>query len=298
MENRGSERLTLDVVELVNGKACARVSTLGAEVVSWSVLGRELLWRRDARHWDRTAPVLFPSVGWSREGRVTINGRSYAMPVHGFAPSLQFEVVSRNASSVVLELGDSEASRSYFPFAFRLRVHYALEAESLNVGFEITNPGAGSLPYACGFHPGFAWPFAGGAQEDYRLLFAELEDASVPVITNGGLISPQRRPIAMQGRMLPLNGATFNQEALCFLDARSRQVTFEGPGGAILIDADGFRHWALWSRPEAPFLCVEAWTGHGDPDGYSGEFADKPSMEHLSAGETRRHKIALRWLMK
>lgn len=298
MENRGRERLTVDDVELFNGNARARVATVGAEVVEWSVGARQLLWGRDTQHWDRTAPVLFPSVGWSREGRVTIAGHSYLMPVHGFAPSARFEVVSRDTSNVVLELSNSDASRTHFPFAFRLRVRYALEAEVLNVEFAVTNPGAVSLPYACGFHPGFAWPFAGGTQEDYRIVFAEFEDARVPVITPGGLFSSDRRIIAMQGRALPLSSATFSREALCFLDSRSRQVTFEGPQGSILMEADGFRHWALWSRPGASFLCVEAWSGHGDPDGYSGEFADKPSMEHLAPGETRHHTVGLRWLAR
>lgn len=298
MEDRGSERLKVDVIELINGDARARVSTLGAEVIEWSAAARGLLWGCDTQHWDRTAPVLFPCVGWSREGRVTIAGRSYAMPVHGFAPSSQFEVVSRDAASVVLELGDSEVSRACFPFAFRLRVRYALEADALHVELAVANPGSGSLPYACGFHPGFAWPFAGGEQKDYRIVFAEAEDARVPVITQGGLMSAKRRTIPMQGRTLPLNGATFSQEALCFLDARSRHVMIEGPQGAIQVEAEGFRHWALWSRPGAPFVCIEAWTGHGDPEGFGGEFADKPSMEHLAPGETRRHKIALRWLAR
>ena len=298
MENRRFERLSDDVVKLTNGAASARISTLGAEVVGWRVDGRELLWGRDTSHWDRTAPVLFPCIGWCRDGRVMIAGETYAMPVHGFAPSAPFAVISHDDASVVLELADSEATRTHYPFSFRLRVSYALEAEALRVDLEVTNSGAGSLPYACGFHPGFAWPFAGGAQKDYQVAFAELEDENVPIITQGGLFSPKRRAVAMQGRTLPLNDDTFSHEALCFLDARSRHVTLEGQQGAIQVEAHGFRHWALWSRPGAPFVCIEAWTGHGDPEGFSGEFPDKPSMEHLSPGETRRHGVVLRWLAR
>jgi galactose mutarotase-like enzyme len=298
MENRGRQRLKVDVVELVNGDARARFSSRGAEPLEWFVAGRGLLWDCDTQHWDRTAPVLFPCVGWSREGRVTIAGRSYTMPVHGFAPSALFDLVSRDATSVMFELGDSDASRVHFPFAFGLRVRYALEPDALYVEVAVTNPGVGSLPYACGFHPGFSWPFAGGEQNDYRIVFTELENARVPIITQGGLISSAQRAIPMQGRTMPLSGATFSQEALCFLDARSSHVSIEGPQGAIQVEADGFRHWALWSRPGAPFVCIEAWTGHGDPEGFSGEFADKPSMEHLAPGETRRHKVVLRWLAR
>ncbi|MDP2354945.1 MAG: aldose 1-epimerase family protein [Beijerinckiaceae bacterium] len=298
MENRGSERLNVDVVELINGAASARISTLGAEAVEWCVGGRDLLWGRETPHWDRTAPVLFPCVGWCRDGRVTIAGEAYAMHVHGFAPSIRFEVVSHDGVSVLLELADSAATRMHYPFSFRLRVRYTLEVKALRVDLEVANPGAGPLPYACGFHPGFAWPFAGGAQNDYRIVFAANEDAYVPVITRDGLISYSRRETALHERTLPLDHTTFSHEALCFLDAQSRYVTFEGPQAAIQVEANGFRHWALWSRPGAPFVCIEAWTGHGDPEDFNGEFGDKPSMEHLSPGEARRHGIVLRWLAR
>jgi galactose mutarotase-like enzyme len=42
-------------------------------------------------------------------------------------------------------------------------------------------------------------------------------------------------------------------------------------------------------RPGAPFLCLEAWTGYSDPEGFTGELKDKPGMRLLGAGETARH---------
>jgi len=57
---------------------------------------------------------------------------------------------------------------------------------------------------------------------------------------------------------------------------------------------DGFPHLALWSKPGAPFVCMEAWTGHGDPVGFSGDLADKPSMRLLApgAGDTARMSLS------
>lgn len=293
MENRGCEGL--NDVELVCGGSSARISTIGAECVAWSARGRDLLWQRETQHWDRTAPVLFPTVGWSRDGHVKIAGRIHAMPVHGFAAASSFQVISRDCASVVLELCDSRDSRTFFPFAFRLRVRYALESEALHVSFEVSNPGVEILPYACGFHPGFARLLHGPERDGYAIKFAQEEDNEVPVITSGGLFSSRRRVVALEGRTLALDDDTFRHEALCFLDARSSHVSFAGPHGAIEMQANGFRHWALWSKPDAPFVCVEAWTGYGDPEDFSGEFADKPSMEHLSPGGVRRHEVFMRW---
>jgi hypothetical protein len=58
---------------------------------------------------------------------------------------------------------------------------------------------------------------------------------------------------------------------------------------AINIAAEGFPHFALWSRPDAPFVSVETWSGHGDPEGFDGDLYDKPSMIHLQPQQRSRH---------
>lgn len=295
MEDRRGGRLSAPCVELSAGVARLLVSREGAEARAWRVGVRDLLWSGETGHWDRIAPILFPCVGWSRDGLVRIDGAAYPMPVHGFAASSMFDLVDHGPSSATFELRDTAATRTHFPFAFRLRVSYALGERSLDIDVKVENAGAQVMPYACGLHPGFAWPFAGGAQEAHRIRFAREERPEVPVIAPGGLFSSRTRRVPLQGRTLALEPALFEREALCFLDARSRRVALEGPGGAIEAEADGFRHWALWSRPGAPFLCIEAWTGHGDPEGFSGALSEKPSIDVLAPGEVRRHALALRF---
>lgn len=295
MEDRRGEGLSAHAIDLVSGECSASISLLGAEAVSWRVQGRDLLWGRSTSHWDRVAPVLFPCVGWSRDGRVRVADRSYPMPVHGFAPSTVFDVIGQSESSLDLQLRARADTLACYPFSFSLRVSYALVGATLTVTVEVTNTGRSELPYACGLHPGFAWPFGGGRLEDYRIEFSETESDEVPIIAAGGLFSDSQRKIGFDGRMLPLSPALFAQEALCFLNARSRQLSFIGPDGAIVADTDRYRHWALWSRPGAPFLCMEAWTGHGDPEGFDGDFCEKPSIERLNPGETRRHALTLSW---
>jgi hypothetical protein len=85
------------------------------------------------------------------------------------------------------------------------------------------------------------------------------------------------------------------KEALCFLDARSRWVRFAGPGGAIRMSAENFSHWALWGRAGAPFVSIEAWTGHGDPDGFEGDIMEKPSMRFLEPGAQSVHSVGFLW---
>jgi galactose mutarotase-like enzyme len=66
-------------------------------------------------------------------------------------------------------------------------------------------------------------------------------------------------------------------------------------GTAIEMDFHGFDHIALWTRPGAPFLCLEAWTGYSDPEGFAGDLFEKPSMRVLRAGERARHSATWRF---
>ena len=281
---------------LRRGDATATVSPLGAEWRAWRVDGADLLWTPDPAYWDATSPVLFPVCGWTRDGVARVDGVDYPLGLHGFARAELFEVETSGADFVRLLLRDNPRTRAQYPHAFELRVEYRLAASTLDVVATIRNAGARVMPYAFGLHPGFRWPFAGGDKSDYRVVFDQPERPEVPVIAPGGLFSPRRRPVAFaDARTLPLDDATFEAEALCFLDAASAGLSFVGPGGrALRVEMENFPHVVLWSRPGAPYLCIESWTGHGDPEGFAGELADKPSMIALAPGAEGRHAMRYR----
>jgi len=277
--------------------ACSRldISPLGAEARAWRVDGVDVLWTPDARHWDAVAPILFPVCGWTRDGQARVDGKPYPLGLHGFARAQRFEIDALEADFARLVLRDNPATRAQYPFGFELAVDYRLGRRRLDVAARVRNTGDRPLPYAFGLHPGFRWPLAGGDRADYRLRFDAAERASVPEIAAGGLFSMRRRPVdlGLHGRTLRLCDQLFEREALCFLDAASAGVEIIGPKGrALRIELENFRHIVVWSRPGAPFVCVESWTGYGDPEGFDGELIDKPSMLVLAPGEAARHAAA------
>jgi galactose mutarotase-like enzyme len=277
-------------IKLESGEARAIVSTHGAELIHWSVCEQALLWTPQAPIWNETAPVLFPVVGWTNKGEIRVAGLTYPLGLHGFARHSEFVIIDRKADEVTLHLTDDPITRALYPFSFSFFVTYRLTGNALETVLEVENRGAEPMPYACGLHPGFAWPFAGGTKSDYRARFGAPEDPHVPVITDKGLFTSERRPIALEGHDLALSDALFAREALCFLNACSRLIAFEAPTGQRLdVAFENFAHIALWSRPGAPFLCIETWTGHGDPDGFAGELHDKPSMLLLQPAARAKH---------
>ena len=280
---------------LASGDARAVIGTLGAEPLAWSVGGRELLWQPDPAVWPRISPVLFPVVGRAAGGIIRVGGRAYEMPIHGFAPDSAFEPVEQGQNRLRLVLRDDADTRRRYPFAFSLSVEYLLDGDgALSAAFEVANRGDAAMPYALGLHPGFRWPFAGGARDGYAIEFETDERPHVPVITTQGLFSSESRRVPLSGRRMTVDDALMGREALCFLDARSSSVRFVAPdGSAIRIEVDDFPHFALWSRPPAPYLCIETWTGHGDPDGFAGELSDKPSMRLLAPGAVARHALKM-----
>ncbi|KAB1070105.1 aldose 1-epimerase family protein [Methylobacterium planeticum] len=271
----------------------ATLAVRGAEPISWQVGGRECLWDGDPEHWNRHAPWLFPVVGASAGGVVRVGGEEFPMAQHGFARDLAFAVVARDDESATLRLTDGPETRLHYPFAFRLDITARVRPRGLDFAIAIDNPGDAALPYALGFHPAFPWPFAGGARTDYAVVFEHPERAMVPEVGPGGLLVRAERPVPLAGDTLPLDPALFS-EALVFRDARSRSLRFTRPGhGTIHMTLDDFPHLAVWTKPTAPFLSLECWTGHADWAGFAGELAARDSQRSLPPGATARHGVRL-----
>jgi galactose mutarotase-like enzyme len=174
-------------------------------------------------------------------------------------------------------------------------VKFCLAAGALEHLLVVENTGDRPLPYACGLHPAFRWPLA-GSTAPHRLVFEAPENPELPVIGPGGLISRQGKHAPLDGRLLRLDPSLFAKDALVFLDTKSRRVAFDnGAGGRVVCEFPDFPHIGFWTRPGAPYLCLEPWTGYGDPEDFFGDLFEKPSMRTLAPGESARHAATFRF---
>jgi galactose mutarotase-like enzyme len=289
--------MTDDTHSIRSGGLTATVKADGAELCSLTnEAGVEFIWQAGPA-WPRHAPLLFPIVGRLKNDELKHRGKTYRMTQHGFARDRRFAWTERSASRCSLVLEDDAATRTLYPFAFRLVAAYALDDAGLDVTLTITNTGEEMLPASLGGHPAFNWPLKPElSKERYALTFAAGEPHPIRRL-EGGLLRAAAGPTPGRGRVLGLSEALFADDAVIFDQINSTSVRYAaGQGPWVEVSWSGFRELGLWSKPSgAPFLCIEPWRGYASPSAFDGEFSDKPGMMHIVPGaqETLSFRIAI-----
>ena len=248
----------------------------------------------DPAFWSGRAPILFPIVGRLKDDRLLVGGAAYPMRQHGIARTATFSLVARDATSCRLRLAADEATRRAYPFDFTLDLDYRIEGATLTLAGTVRNGGTVPMPASFGFHPAFRRPLPYGADAaDHVVAFAEPEPEPIAAV-EGGLLSEARRASPVRDRTLELGPNLFDDDALIFLAPRSRSVHYGPPGGRGLgVAFADMPQLGIWSKPGAPFLCIEPWSGYASPAGFDGDIAEKPGMTHLAPGEARTFTMAV-----
>jgi galactose mutarotase-like enzyme len=267
----------------------ATIKADGAELCSLrNAEGLELLWQAGPE-WPRHAPLLFPIVGRLKDDELRHRGKTYAMTQHGFARDQRFDWVECNTTSCTLVLADNAATRSRYPFAFRLQVTYIVKDADLDVVIDIANTSDEPLPASFGAHPAFNWPLLSGVpKQAYTLTFSDEETAPIRRLKDG-LMRTQPEPNPVRGKTLALTERLFDDDALILDRRASRSVRYAADRGpSIEMSWDGFPELGVWSKPGgAPFLCIEPWHGFASPSDFDGEFIDKPGLMPIAPGTSR-----------
>ena len=200
-----------------------------------------------------------------------------------------FEAVAADEHSATFRLDADEASLALYPFRFGLEVRFVLQGPCLTVTMQVRNNGADDMPASMGYHPGFRWPLPHGQPRDAHCIeFDADEPAPVRRIDSQGLLTPERHPTPIVNRRLQLDDALFQDDVVIFDQIRSRLVIYGADGGPrIGIGFPDARYLGVWTKPGAPFICIEPWQGITDPAGYSGDLRDKPGVFVLAPASSR-----------
>jgi galactose mutarotase-like enzyme len=281
-------------VSISSGDLTAEIDPLGAQLSSLKYrTALDLLWNGDPVVWAGRAPLLFPIVGVLVGGTYRLGSQTYRLPRHGFARGKLFAVKSTSASAAAFSLSADEASLRVYPFEFELDVRYELTGATLSVTTEIRNKGNVEMPASFGYHPGFRWPLPFGQPRSAHFIeFEADETAPARRIDSLGLLTQERHPTPITGRRLALADSLFEEDVLIFDQIKSRSVLYGSSNGPrIKVGFPDAACLGVWTKPDAPFICIEPWHGVTDPEGFAGDFKDKPGVFILKAGESMSTKM-------
>jgi galactose mutarotase-like enzyme len=274
-------------LSLSSGDLSVEVDPLGAQLSTLrDRAGRDLLWGGDPSIWAGRAPLLFPIVGALAGGHYRLGSAPYPLPRHGFARVKHFEIVDASSGAATLRLSADESTLQVYPFRFELDVRFALDGPTLSVTTSVRNLGSDEMPASVGYHPGFRWPLPfGGARSSHFIEFAMDEPDPVRRLNAAGLLTAERHPTPISHRRLTLGDGLFQDDVIIFDRIQSRHVTYgadEGP--RIRVGYPDAPYLGIWTKPQAPFICIEPWHGVADPEGFTGDFRTKPGVFTVAAG--------------
>lgn len=279
--------MTADITTLSNDHLSLAVSDLGAEMQRLTTHdGRDLLWDGDAAYWSGRAPILFPIVGRAADNRIAVGPFEAEMAQHGFARRSVFALEDASQDMCRHVLSDTEVTRAIYPFSFALRVTHQLRGGAVKVRVEIENCDDQDMPFGFGFHPAFRWPLPGAKGQPHQII---LDNGAEPALTRleGGLLPDHVQASPFKAGKLTISSDQFHDDAMIFPEGAGEGLSFGVENGPQLkFKFENLPNLALWSKPGAPFLCVEPWHGMAARAGASAQISDRPYSVALASGKS------------
>lgn len=251
---------------------------------------REYIWQANPSIWGSSAPVLFPNIGLLKGGEYTHKGKRYQLPKHGIIRnSSKIKMVSHSQSRISFLLSHDDESLKQFPFEFDFKINFMLNGNRLQVFHEIINLGAESMYFSLGGHPAFNCLWQEGEKlADYYIEFDKSETASILRLNAEGLLTKEKIPFLKDQNEIALNSTIFENDALIFTDLHSSEVTLRCKKNKtkIKMSYGDFPCLGIWSKPKAPYVCLEPWDGLPDFEDSKGDWTKKKGNRTLEPGNT------------
>jgi len=268
---------------LSNSELTATINTFGAELISLkNKSNREYIWEGNPNYWGKHSPILFPIVGSLKNNSYCYNNVVYNLPRHGFAREMDFDVIKKTDSTVVFSIQQSTVTLEKYPFQFELQISYTLINSVLKISFKVINNNDVSMPFSIGAHPAFA---IANDFENYELQFEKSENFVVSKLEND-LISNTTYTLPLENNSMPLTYSLFENDALIFKTIKSKSVTIaENKIPFLKVQYNDFPSLGIWTKSQAPFICIEPWLGYADTIENNGNLEQKEGIQILGVNQ-------------
>lgn len=285
-------------------EALMTTTSFGGELLSFKLDGIEKIHQgessRDDKgrvYWKRHAPVLFPIVGKLKRNQTIINGRTFEIPQHGFARDMEYEPITKldNFHSYVLKSNKYTLAR--YPFEFELYNTYRQEENKLIFIYKVINTGVTNMPFGIGGHPAFKIDPDDLKRGNYYLEFAEEEDRAHFLYLIDGLVGTEyAKNKLVNDKIILLDEHTFDNDALIIKGIQNKKIRLKNRRTrktVLTMDFEGWPYLGVWSKPGAPFICLEPWQSTADRINSSNIFVQKPDMIVLAPRQEFEAKFSV-----
>ncbi|MBF4464067.1 aldose 1-epimerase family protein [Flavobacterium sp. LC2016-12] len=271
----------------------ASIKNAGAELFSLKNQDKEFIWEGNPDFWGKHSPILFPIVGTLRNNIYTVDEKEYQLPRHGFARDMEFLLTNKTENSATFSLQSNAETLKKYPFKFELQLIYTLKESTLDIEYKVINQNKTKMPFSIGAHPAIALP---GNFEDYSLKFEKQEVLQFSLLEND-LVSNKTQVLKTTENLVPLNYKLFENDALVFKTLESNSLTIlENSKPYLKVDFEDFPSLGIWTKEQAPFICIEPWFGYSDTPENSGDLFEKEGILILDADQTFTSKFSIQIL--
>ncbi len=274
------------MIKIKNRYLTVQIDKLGAGIKSVIYDKKEQFWQGDELC-GGTSPILFPFCGGLKQNRFLYNDKEYDFPEkHGFAKSMEFEVLKKGKKSAIFLLKSNEETLEKYPFPFELCVTYTVNNRNLITEYNIKNTGKEKMYFSIGSHESY---ICDGGIENYDIIFPRHLNLKTCIMENGTVTKETER-ITKNSKFLPLLERYFEKGSLVF-----RKISFSSLLLRNRVTAErkklvfpGAENLVIWALPSRDFVCIEPWCGLPDTENTDGLLQKKEGIITLKAGKTKR----------
>jgi len=254
-------------------------------------------------------PLLWPALGGQyllaappdnscAPGPYQVAGKTYTIPCHGFAKSVQWKEVKRSADAggarVTVQLRESSETLAMYPFAFTVDATYELAGGHLTIEYTVTSGRSNSTEmfFSIGNHIAFNVPFVKGSKPEDMTL----ETPSITQLLRNakGLLNGEQKERSFQ-----------TPEKLGAFDARTAlpMAGYRSQPYARLVDPQGVAlrlqqtaatslpeplvRFNLYGGPQSGYFCPEPFFG------IQNSFNSGKGLVRLKAGDSWKWRLEL-----
>lgn len=275
-----------------NAYLTATINSKGAELVSLQAneTETEYIWDGNPEFWGKHSPVLFPIVGTLKNNSYSYNNQNYSLSRHGFAREMDFDLIHKTENSAVFSIQSSAETLKKYPFEFELQIIYSLEEKKLIIAYKVINKSQSKMPFSIGAHPAFT---LNENFEDYAIEFEKDEDLVYNLLEDD-LISNKTKILDKTENLIKLNYKLFKSDALIFKTLQSKSLSIlKNRNPFLKVHFHSFPHLGIWTKVNAPFLCIEPWYGFSDTTDATGNLFEKEGIQIIEANEIFDSKFTI-----